>query len=76
MRLNNYLIDQVNACLLINFVLLALPIVAGYEERLGKFIQSKLQEFKESTQRALAPEMSRLKQRNATLLSDLDLKYR
>ena len=48
----------------------------GQDERLSKFIQGKLQEFKESTQRALAPEISRLKQRNASMLSDLDLKYR
>jgi hypothetical protein len=48
---------------------------AGHEERLQKFVAGKISEFKANTHRALAPEISRLQQKNAALLVDIDHRY-
>jgi hypothetical protein len=48
---------------------------AGAEDRLQKYVSSKIAEFKVQTQRALAPEMARLAQKNAAALAEIDLRF-
>lgn len=48
---------------------------AGSEDRLQKFVSSKIAEFKAQTQRALVPEMTRLAQKNTAALAEIDLRF-